>query len=82
MQTESDIVVVGAGVSGLALASALSRRGRAVTVVDKGRGVGGRCATRRVEGVPLDHGVPYLHGRTRPFLQAIDHLCDEDKLRT
>jgi predicted NAD/FAD-dependent oxidoreductase len=36
--------------------------------------VGGRCATRRVEGQPVDHGVIFLHGSDPDFLAALDEV--------
>lgn len=65
------VVIVGAGVSGLACAQALVAGGRRVRVVERARGVGGRCATRRVEGQPVDFGVTFLHGRDPAFLAAL-----------
>ncbi|MDP2313530.1 MAG: FAD-dependent oxidoreductase [Pseudomonadota bacterium] len=68
----ADIVVLGAGLSGLACAGALVRAGRDVVVLEKARGVGGRCATRRIEGQAVDHGLGFLHGTDPEFLAAID----------
>lgn len=65
------VVIVGAGVSGLACAQALAAAGRSVAVLERARGVGGRCATRRVEGQPVDFGVTFLHGRDPAFLAAL-----------
>lgn len=74
----SDVVVVGAGVAGLACARRLARAGRRVTVLERARGVGGRCATRRLEsGQPVDHGVAFLHGSEPAFLDAIDEVDAE-----
>ena len=60
----SDVVVIGAGMSGIACARALQAAGIPVRVIDKGRGIGGRVATRRAEvaGTPVsfDHGAQYL----------------------
>lgn len=60
--------IIGAGISGLACARALRRRGVLVEVFDKGRGPGGRMATRRVaplgEGVTFDHGAQYFTARS------------------
>jgi renalase len=57
------IAVIGAGMAGLVAARTLADRGAAVTVFDKGRGVGGRMATRRTaEGWTFDHGAPAAHG--------------------
>jgi len=68
----SRVLVVGAGVSGLACAQALADAGRPVEVLERARGVGGRCATRRVEGHPVDFGVAFLHGRDPSFLAALE----------
>ncbi len=67
-----DVAVVGAGVAGLSCGRALQEAGRAVVLLDAARGVGGRCATRRVEGQPVDHGVVFLHGSDPAFLAALD----------
>jgi len=69
--TGEPVVIVGAGVSGLACARALASAGRRVLLLERARGVGGRCATRRLEGQPLDHGVAFLHGRDPEFLAAL-----------
>ena len=55
-----DVVVIGAGLSGLICARTLQQQGYEVVILDKSRGVGGRCASRRVDNIPLDHGLPYL----------------------
>lgn len=68
----TDVLVLGAGIAGLACAGALVAGGATVTVLDKGRGVGGRCATRRVDGQPVDHGLCFLHGTDRGLLAEID----------
>ena len=68
---ESDILVVGAGLAGLALARELARAGKRVTVLDKARGVSGRSSTRRLvaEGLEgqveakLDHGARFFTAR-------------------
>ena len=71
-----DVIVVGAGISGLALAREMRSRGLAPVVLERARGVGGRCATRRIDGQPVDHGVAFLHGRTPRFLEALDGVPD------
>ncbi len=65
-------VVVGAGVAGLACAGALAAAGRAVVVLERARGVGGRCATRPLDGQPVDSGPAFLHGRDPGFLALLD----------
>ncbi len=77
---ERDVIVVGAGVAGLACARLLARAGLSVVVVERSQGVGGRCATRRIfEGQPVDHGVAFLHGSDASFVAAVDEV-DAPKL--
>ncbi|MEL7330107.1 MAG: FAD-dependent oxidoreductase [Cyanobacteria bacterium J06559_1] len=56
-----DVVVVGAGMAGLVCAQRLQQAGYQISVLEKSRGLGGRMATRRVDGVPIDHGARFLH---------------------
>ncbi|GAB4484683.1 MAG: NAD(P)-binding protein [Erythrobacter tepidarius] len=71
----SDFLVIGGGMAGLACASELSRNGAAVTVLDKGRGPGGRMAARRIElagvTVSFDHGAQYFTARDPAFRAAV-----------
>jgi predicted NAD/FAD-dependent oxidoreductase len=69
-----EVVIVGAGVAGLSLARSLSASGVEAIVLDKSRGVGGRAATRRIDGQPVDHGVAFLHGSRPEFLAALDSV--------
>lgn len=62
---------MGAGVCGLSCARALSAAGIEPLVLERARGVGGRCATRRVGGEPVDFGVAFLHGQDPDFLAAL-----------
>lgn len=64
-------LVIGAGVAGLACARDLSRAGHEVLVIDKARGVGGRCATTRVDGQPVDFGPAFLHGSDDAFVEEV-----------
>jgi predicted NAD/FAD-dependent oxidoreductase len=69
-----EVVIVGAGVAGLSLARALAASGVEALVLDRSRGVGGRAATRRVEGQPVDHGLAFFHGSHPEFLAALDSV--------
>lgn len=72
--TKTDVLVVGAGMAGLACATRLAEAGQSVTVIDKGRGPGGRMAARRTEidgeAVSFDHGAQYFTARD-PAFQAV-----------
>jgi hypothetical protein len=60
----SDVIIIGAGMSGIACARALHAAGVSVRLIDKGRGIGGRMATRRTavagKSITFDHGAQYL----------------------
>jgi predicted NAD/FAD-dependent oxidoreductase len=68
----SPVVIVGAGIAGLACGRALREGGRRVLLLERAHGVGGRCATRRIDGQPVDFGVAFLHGRDPAFLAALE----------
>lgn len=51
-----DVVVVGAGLSGLAAAADLERAGLQVTVLEAATRLGGKVSTVEVDGVPIDLG--------------------------
>jgi renalase len=72
MKADVDVLVIGAGVSGLAAAGELVRRGRRVLVLDRANGVGGRCASRTLHGQRVDYGAPFLHGSSPHFLGAVE----------
>lgn len=54
------VAVIGAGLAGLACARTLADHDIAVTVFEKSRGTGGRCATRRDGPWQFDHGAQYF----------------------
>lgn len=54
------VVVVGAGIAGVACARALADSGVVVRVLERGRVVGGRMATRRYDGRRADIGAGYF----------------------
>ena len=54
------VVVVGAGLAGLAAALHLAGRGRSVTVVERGQVPGGRVGRLDVDGYRLDTGPTVL----------------------
>ncbi len=76
-----DTIIVGAGMSGLVCARALKRAGQRVFVVDKGRGVGGRMATRRVGEAVYDHGAQFFTVRTVKFRELVDEMIREGIVR-
>ncbi len=59
--TESDVVIVGAGLAGLSAAIELSRAGRSVTVLEAASKPGGRVRTDQVAGFRLDRGFQLMN---------------------
>ncbi len=55
--TPLDTLIVGAGITGLTAAQVFLRQHQRFLLVDKGRGVGGRMATRRLNDGLADHGA-------------------------
>lgn len=85
-------IIIGAGMAGLSAARTLTQQGHEVTVLDKGRGVGGRMSTKTIENAKSDHGTQYFSVKTPEFqaliseLQAGDiiaewHLAQRDNVR-
>ncbi|WP_244227118.1 NAD(P)/FAD-dependent oxidoreductase [Corallococcus aberystwythensis] len=67
------VAVIGAGMSGLALARVLTGAGFGVRVLDKGRGPGGRLSTRRsADGGTFDHGAQYFTARDPLFRSLVE----------
>lgn len=57
-----DVIVIGAGVSGLAAAKTLAERGLRVKVIEASEKVGGRVRTNHDLGIPFDQGASWIHG--------------------
>jgi predicted NAD/FAD-dependent oxidoreductase len=70
------IAIVGAGMSGLAAARLLAQDGLHCTIYEKSRGVGGRAATRRVEGFIFDHGAQYVKAPSSALHDLVTSSAD------
>jgi renalase len=69
------VAIIGAGIAGLSCARRLQAAGTVVSIFDKGRSVGGRVSTRRVEtahGIAqFDHGAQFFTARDDAFRKAL-----------
>ncbi len=86
MTSDVDVIVVGAGVAGLAAAAELRRRGRSCVVLEATGRIGGRARTAHpatLGGAAFDCGASWLHAAERNPLVEIarrhnDALLDSD----
>lgn len=74
-----DALIVGAGMSGLMAAQTLRERGYTVQLIERGRSVGGRLATRRVgDGGLADHGAQFFTVRSDTLQDFVDRWLAQD----
>ena len=65
------VVVVGAGIAGLACARALTEAGVAVRVLERGKVCGGRLATKRYNDRRTDIGAAYFTAQDEAFTSLV-----------
>jgi len=70
-QSNPDVVVIGAGASGLAATAELMKKGKSVVCIEAMSRIGGRCYTdNSIFGVPYDMGAHWLDGADgSPFVK-------------
>lgn len=68
----SDVLIIGAGLSGLMAAQVFKERGISYQIVDKGTSTGGRLATRRIGSGLADHGAQFFTARTDEFRKRVE----------
>jgi renalase len=78
---DTDVLIIGAGITGLLCATELTRAGYSVCILDKGRGAGGRMATRRMSGARLDHGAQFFTVRNPLFQVYVDQWLKAGVIR-
>jgi renalase len=71
-------IIIGAGIAGLSAAKVLVEKGHDVTILDKGRGVGGRMSTRTIDNAKADHGAQYFSVKSAEFQALISELQTEE----
>ncbi len=74
MMKKYDVVVIGAGVSGLLAALALSKEGKNVLILEKDKYIGGVCRSYDVDGYTVDTGP---HAITRMEVGPLKQLMDK-----
>ncbi|AIR89475.1 NAD(P)/FAD-dependent oxidoreductase [Pseudomonas cremoricolorata] len=71
------IAIIGAGIAGLSAAQALQAAGQTVHIFDKGRGSGGRMASKPSDAGALDLGAQYFTARDRHFVEQVRQWFDQ-----
>jgi monoamine oxidase len=77
--SDPDVLVVGAGIAGLAAARTLGEAGKSVVVLEASSRIGGRIHTDRSLGTPLEFGAGWIHG---PRGNPISDLANRARLET
>ena len=74
-QNVDDVLIIGAGMAGLAAAAELAERRLGVRVLEARDRIGGRVFTIRPEGtnIPIELGAEFIHGRPPELLE----LCSD-----
>lgn len=67
------VMIVGAGIAGVAAAQAITAAGLPVVVLDRGVKIGGRMASRRTDDRPVDTGASYFTASDPAFEAVVDH---------
>ena len=62
-----DLLIIGAGIAGLAAGQMAQQAGLKFMLIDKGRRVGGRVSTRRSDGFVFNHGAQFATSRSSDF---------------
>src|SRR5215471_19290384 len=66
------VVIIGGGIAGLSAAHELLQNGCTVTVLEAKDRFGGRIHTIRDGNAPIELGAEFIHGKSKPLLDAID----------
>lgn len=77
------IAVIGGGMAGVTAARTLVMAGADVTVFEKSRGLGGRLATRRMDGgYSADHGAQFMMAENPAFRAFLEQAAQTDTIAT
>ena len=76
-QVSAEVLIIGAGLSGIMAARELQAQGVDVCLVDKSERVGGRMATRSLGPGIADHGAQFFTVRTPEFQEIVDRWTSD-----
>ena len=72
-EQQYDVIVIGGGISGLAAAALLAKKGKRVTLLEQSKSLGGRAKTRVVDGFHFNLGAHALY-RSGPAEAVLHEL--------
>ena len=73
--TDFHTIIIGSGMTGLSCGVRLVEAGIKATIFDKGRGIGGRMATRvSPVGYEFDHGAQYFKAKDDDFQRVVEEV--------
>jgi monoamine oxidase len=72
MSPRKDVIVIGAGMAGLAAARTLAEAGLRVTLVEARDRVGGRIYTLPGATLPIELGAEFIHGLPEELIRLVD----------
>lgn len=80
-----DVLIVGVGISGITAANQLQKNGLSVIIIDKGKGIGGRLATKRIQNgndkIVFDYGAKFIEGVSPEFQEVLSHLKENNIIK-
>jgi monoamine oxidase len=73
-EEQKSVIVVGAGVAGLAAAIQLAEAGLSVSILEARDRIGGRVYTGRAQGLsaPIEYGAEFIHGKAREIWNPLE----------
>jgi UDP-galactopyranose mutase len=75
-----DLLIVGAGIAGLAAADQAVSKGKKVMVIESQNVVGGLCASLTINNCIVDYGVHLLHLRDTQVKEYVMNLVDQNEI--
>lgn len=79
---EADILIIGAGIAGLAAGRHLKERGRNITLLEARNRIGGRVWTDTSLGFALDLGASWIHGERGNPLTELANTASIQRIAT
>ncbi|MCW8849649.1 MAG: FAD-dependent oxidoreductase [Melioribacteraceae bacterium] len=80
-----DVIIVGAGITGIAAGNYLNENGLNIKLLDKGKAIGGRLATRKIvtqnQHIKVDYGCKYIEANSFEFSQAVVGLIKNNTVK-